>query len=346
LILAKLLVVVMALDSLIKSIFGMLWDILCKLTLLARSTDSIGAASFDLCFLEGLRPRSLAIYKKALSDWKHWIGQDVAGIHYAWELDRSLLSYARSLNISKSKLQHLLSAIERVSPHCKGKLILATAHIKCLQEVHPTKHTTPMSWVGCLCVSWWLANHDFSRVGGLLIIQWAAALRPSEALNLRIEDITVSTLPSSLGAVILRLGVKSRTKVNRAQFVILRPDRAPIAVRVVKAFLASTPPGCRLTSLVTTSQYGRLLERAFCALKVPHLWTSHSPRAGWASDSVLRGLPFTDIREHGRWVSDASLRHYLDIVGTLTVHEQTAHLDGPAKFLEEKFLHRYPWWTS
>jgi integrase len=324
----------------------MLRDIWCKLSLLARSSDQTNASTFDLAFLQGLRPRSTAVYKKALTEWRLWVGDDISNIHYPWEVDRSLLAFGRSLNISRSKLQHLLSAVERVSPLCKGRMLMCSAHIRCLQEVRPTKHTTPMPWVGCICLAWWLANHGFARVGGLLIIQWAAALRPSELLSLRIDDITLSTMASSAGAIIIKLGAKTRTKVNRAQFIILRPEHAAVAIRVARAFLSSTPVGCHLTSVTTTSQYSRLLSKAMLALKVPNLWTPHSPRAGWASDSVLRGLPFTDIREHGRWVSDSSLRHYLDVVGTLAVHAQVAHLEAPALFLETDFVRRFPWWTT
>ena len=37
---------------------------------------------------------------------------------------------------------------------------------------------------------------------------------------------------------------------------------------------------------------------------------------GFASDSRTEGWSFEEIRETGRWVSDSSLRIYLDIVGS------------------------------
>ena len=45
-------------------------------------------------------------------------------------------------------------------------------------------------------------------------------------------------------------------------------------------------------------------------------WTSHCPRAGWATAQFTLGTPFGEIMEMGRWASPASLRTYLDVVAS------------------------------
>ena len=61
------------------------------------------------------------------------------------------------------------------------------------------------------------------------------------------------------------------------------------------------------------TQYRTLLKSAEAALGLSVGWGPHSPRAGWATDFRAEGAPFTRIREGGRWVSDSSLRIYLDV---------------------------------
>ena len=48
-------------------------------------------------------------------------------------------------------------------------------------------------------------------------------------------------------------------------------------------------------------------------------WGAHSPRAGFATDAKLDGEDFVAIREAGRWLSDESLRTYLDVLSSTMV---------------------------
>ena len=69
------------------------------------------------------------------------------------------------------------------------------------------------------------------------------------------------------------------------------------------------------------------------------VWTCHAARAGWATEAWMRGVPFTQLRELGRWKSDSSLRVYLDAVGAMAIQNEpetravagwTAAMDGAA----------------
>ncbi|CAK0833937.1 unnamed protein product [Prorocentrum cordatum] len=63
-------------------------------------------------------------------------------------------------------------------------------------------------------------------------------------------------------------------------------------------------------------------------------WAPHSARAGFASDSVARGIPFQEIKEAGRWLTESSLRIYVDVVTASRVLAQ-AEQRGIASLVRE-----------
>ena len=68
------------------------------------------------------------------------------------------------------------------------------------------------------------------------------------------------------------------------------------------------------------AQYRRLLSRATekAGLESLH-FTPHSPRSGFATELFAQGVPFERIKSLGRWVSDQSLRTYLDVVTAASI---------------------------
>jgi len=65
--------------------------------------------------------------------------------------------------------------------------------------------------------------------------------------------------------------------------------------------------------------YRRWLKYGENAIGVQVGWSPHSPRSGFASEARAHGLSFEETREAGRWVSDSSLRIYLDIVEAVKI---------------------------
>ncbi|CAK0804568.1 unnamed protein product, partial [Prorocentrum cordatum] len=63
-------------------------------------------------------------------------------------------------------------------------------------------------------------------------------------------------------------------------------------------------------------------------------WAPHSARAGFASDSVARGIPFQEIKEAGRWLTEPSLRIYVGVVTASRVLAQ-AEQRGIASLVRE-----------
>ncbi|CAK0898424.1 unnamed protein product, partial [Prorocentrum cordatum] len=80
--------------------------------------------------------------------------------------------------------------------------------------------------------------------------------------------------------------------------------------------------------------YRLRLKQFEAALGLDMHWTPHSARAGFASDSVARGVPFQDIKEAGRWLTESSLRIYVDVVTASRVLAQ-AEQRGIAPLIRE-----------
>ena len=73
-------------------------------------------------------------------------------------------------------------------------------------------------------------------------------------------------------------------------------------------------------------------------------YTPHSPRAGFATESIAEGADFVSVREAGRWLSDTSLRVYLDVVGaaSLAASQKAAGREHELVFAAKNFLAFFP----
>ena len=96
------------------------------------------------------------------------------------------------------------------------------------------------------------------------------------------------------------------------------------------------------------SQYSRCLANASRQLGLRAIgYTPHSPRAGWASQLRLSGVPFAEIQERGHWETVSALRIYLDAVAaSTTLLHKTHSLLEFARYIEADFVGRFPWWRQ
>ena len=82
-----------------------------------------------------------------------------------------------------------------------------------------------------------------------------------------------------------------------------------------------TPPGQCIFPFVL-STYGNWIKQAQVDLALPWCLTPHSPRVGFASDAIAKGVPAPVIKEQGSWISESSFRIYIDVIGSLKVHSR------------------------
>ena len=68
--------------------------------------------------------------------------------------------------------------------------------------------------------------------------------------------------------------------------------------------------------------FRRLIRDAQVAARLEAGYTPDSAGAGFATESIAEGRGFVTLRESGRWLSDTSLRVYLDLVGAASLAQQ------------------------
>ena len=110
---------------------------------------------------------------------------------------------------------------------------------------------------------------------------------------------------------VINLGAKAGTKAKRMQFAILM-ERNGILESLLHRVVQGTLPEALLFpySLVVHWQRLKQVEEA---LNLDIHFTPHSARAGFACDSVARGVPFQEIKKQGRWLTGPSLRICADV---------------------------------
>jgi len=160
-------------------------------------------------------------------------------------------------------------------------------------------------------------------MGVAIMMQCALGLRPGELLHLVKEDIAISPDHHKSNVVIIRLGHGKGTKAGREQFTLLNIIEYGPLWRLISIVLDLTPQGQRLFPFVL-STYGNWIKQAQVGLALPWDLTPHSPRVGFASDAIAKGVPPPVIKEQGRWISESSFRIYIDVIGSLKVSQNLA----------------------
>ena len=226
-----------------------------------------------------------------------------------------------STTLTKSKFNLLVASVEFFFPNFKGKLNWCHAALRGWDISNPTKHTIPMLRAHASLLGIYIASYGYPRLCGGLIFQQRKGLRPGELLGLHHDDIV---LPEEQSGGHLRqtlsvgLGIKTGTKAKRPQSVIVLQHVDPDVVEFFRRLKRVSTPNQPLFPFPLET-YNRLIKSAEAKLGVCVGWTPHSARAGYASEAKAAGVPFTEIRETGRWVADSSLRIYIDVVSAAAI---------------------------
>ena len=177
--------------------------------------------------------------------------------------------------------------------------------------VHVPQHTVPVGEGPAAFVGVHLSARGHPRYGAGLIMQQALGLRPSELAGLRGQDVVLPEDRADAASVdyaVVGLGVRAGTKAKRPQSVILRGTKKVALLRWLRS---SCAPSDRLIGY-SCEQMRRLLSKTLTELGLEEIgWSPRSPRAGFASDLVSKGVPFLTVKDLGRWVSEAAARTYI-----------------------------------
>ena len=333
--------------SLLNSIADKLQGVVDKLQRVERALETPGPKGLNPDAWVGLRPASAKAYSDAVQAFVAFVEKQRLPLEFPAEIDRAIVIYGRETRRTRAQMETLVAAIKRGCPGLRRQLSWADSTLKNMLRYSPPVHKVPMMRFVALCIGHRMALDGWPRAGGLLILQVCLGLRPGELLAIRREDIVPGRRDLHNGNAVVALGKRHGTKAGRPQFVIVHANEDPIAMALIAAFASTTPPGSALSSL-DYSQYSRCLHCAARQLGLSTIgYSPHSPRAGWATQLRLSGVPFAEIQERGRWQTASALRIYLDAVAaSATLLHKTHALLEFSQYLEADFIGRFPWWRQ
>ena len=228
------------------------------------------------------------------------------------QFDDLLVEWKNEDRVSKAHFDTCIAALEYVLPQLRSHLPWSHAVSHSWAVVYVPEHKVPLGELPAVYIAAHLAARRHPRLGAGLVLQQALGLRPSELLSIICSDVT---LPEFYGtqlhrSAVIGLGVRTGTKAKRAQAVLLGGAKR---IALLRWLLAGRGPDELLIGY-TYEQFRRVLAATTEAMGLSFMkFTPHSARAGFASDIIAAGEPFSRVKELGRWASDQSCRTYIDV---------------------------------
>ena len=221
-----------------------------------------------------------------------------------------------------STAKHGLLAVQHLYPQHRRRLHRAWQSIQAWEDIVEVNVRVPLP-LSVLCALVIAARAHagcesgreaflWDRFSVCLELAFFGLLRPGEVFKLRKSDVSLpdALLVSGVGAVVRIQAPKNRRTFGRHQFVYI--DHAPTctSLRWLCGRLSEKEKlwGCSARSF-------RTVFKQLCSeLQVGHVRLSPaSLRAGGASHLHLTGLEVSRLKFRGRWSSEKSLGHYLQV---------------------------------
>lgn len=304
-----------------------------------------GAKLLDAHQIQKPLATTVRLYQKAAKPFTDYLYLNGLDPVTPEEWDDALVEFKNiDPNMTKSKFETLVSSIEFVFPRLKHNLKWAHSVLAGWNRAHITKHTVPCTRGVASLLALHIKANGAPRLAVGCVLQQRTGLRPGEMLGVCNNHVIDPGVWQHLGAspyFVIYLGVKAGTKAKRPQSVVLRMNENPDLYFLLTLLKQNTGPEDRLFPH-TLEDYNLRLKDAQACLGVDLGITPHSPRAGFASESIALGRSFTETREGGRWLSDSNLRVYVDVVAAadISVQLQTIGL-APAQAWAIKYFAHY-----
>lgn len=294
-----------------------------------------------------LKPEAVKKYRKALGFFLAWLAWHSVLPVEEYEFVDLLLEWKNDRHCpfkppTRSDLETTVAATMKVLPQFKGGLLGIRGAVKSWKVVVRPDPTVRLGrpWIYGLAIR--MARFYGPCCGALLLLQYLHCLRPSEALGLTTLSFLLPEETVRQTAGLLFLGLKAGTKSGRPQTVLVTH---PIAIAILRWLRTILAEGSRLGGTMNLETYNRRMKKVALSFGLQDVgWTPHSPRAGFASDSIAAEMPFTTLREFGRWQHDSSLRGYLDLMLTMggTILRDHRAFVPAFREMEENFLSLFP----
>lgn len=262
-------------------------------------------------------PDTLRTYKEALDPFLMYLQNrfDVA-LEEPEDVDLLLLEFRTEFELTRSKHTLLVAALEFFMPHLKGKMILSREALRGRTNVDHIKHTIPIPSEAAHLIAAWHTSEGRYRMGAAVLVQHSTGLRPSELLGIQSDHVFVPIGLVGAAKVSIRLGSVVSTKVKREQSVLVCFSEYPFVCKLLEWLVNSTTPGGKIFGF-GYSTYNNSFKLAEQHFRLQVGWTAHSGRAGFATDLIVKGVPFSAVQARGRWLSENSFRCYIDVIGSL-----------------------------
>lgn len=269
-------------------------------------------------------PDTLIRYKSCMDEFVAYLQQrfDLV-MEQPEDLDLLLLEFRTEAELTKSKHNLLVAAVEFFLPHVKGKLVYSREALKGRANVEAVHHTIPLPQDCAFLLATFHASRGLPRLATAVLLQQGTGLRPSELLGIRCNHVFIPDRLSEVQRVSIRLGVEVSTKVKREQFVLVDLQEQQVVFRLLEWLVDSTASEDRFFPF-SYSYYNNSFKLAEQHFRLQVGWTAHSGRAGFATDRVARGVPAAEVQALGRWLSDSSFRCYIDVVGSLSIQAKVS----------------------
>ena len=269
-------------------------------------------------------PDTLHKYKEALDPFLLYLQNryDVT-VEDPEDVDLLLMEFRTEFELTRSKHTLLIAAAEFFIPHLKGRLMLSREALKGRTNAEHINHTIPLPSECAHLLAAWHVSQGRYRLGAAILVQHCTGLRPSELLGIQGDHVFVPSVLIGCAKVSIRLGSVVSTKVKREQNVLVSFEENPFECKLLEWLVATSGATDRLFQFGYSS-YNNSFKQAEQHFGLQVGWTAHSGRAGFATDLIVQGVPFSAVQSRGRWLSESSFRCYIDVVGSLGTQARVA----------------------
>ena len=289
---------------------------------------SAGARSVADLFSGSLAAATFERYQKHVGDFLRYYLPDATSLDDLYTLPNKMLPKLNMIDAMDMLLREYISdlyichrsftsakltfyGIVYFVPRCASFLYESQRYITSWQRTNPSVQHPPLIGPLVALMAVHMARTGYFDCGVLTLLAFDCYLRIGEFTSLRHKDIVQSpSYLNQLGFASMAV-MLSTTKTGDNQSVIVRSTRIANLVRELIHRRANTVD--RILSVGGSSFYRRVFTHTCRDLGLSNFhFTPHSLRHGGATEDHLRfNIPLPYIMQRGLWVSEASVRHYL-----------------------------------
>eukprot|EP00438_Fugacium_kawagutii_P016319 Skav222801 [mRNA] locus=scaffold1419:399983:408357:+ [translate_table: standard] len=210
----------------------------------------------------------------------------------------------------KSEASYALAALQFHRPQCKHHLPWSWKLVKTWNQVELPTRATPLTPELLLSLAGQCFIWKQERMGWLLVLGFAAMLRTSELLNLKVKDVHLPKPHQPKEAVVLLTNTKSAKRNFLPLEKVVIDEQT--GLQALHWLIKGLSPGDTL-SQVSNYAFRKLWKDLLVELRLDQCgYMPYSLRRGAATSAYKQGVPLDVLVTKGRWQHIPTARIYLD----------------------------------